>query len=201
MGSTSYNSKLRDNRWQKKRLEVMNRDKWTCRCCGVSGDGVVFNVHHAYYESGKAPWEYPTDSLVTWCESCHKLMHGVLRKINISVCNMDKADALSAADSINALVCEESDNVCWEFMDVLREEWPALCDRIRKVCILTPAEIYNTKPLFADSDGIVVAAESKDIADQLNNMGRRFQIATTMIVERIIGRKLPIRFAVEGGAI
>ena len=73
--SSSYSSKLRDARWQRKRLEIMERDKWTCRSCGASGEGVTLNVHHAYYESGKDPWEYPDNTLVTWCEKCHKTRH------------------------------------------------------------------------------------------------------------------------------
>ena len=84
--SSSYSSKLRDARWQRKRLEVMERDKWTCRSCGASGEGVTLNVHHAYYESGKDPWDYPDDTLVTWCEDCHKERHDlqilILRKLN-----------------------------------------------------------------------------------------------------------------------
>lgn len=57
------------------RLEIMERDEWTCRSCGATGEGVTLNVHHAYYESGRAPWEYPTESLVTWCEDCHGKIH------------------------------------------------------------------------------------------------------------------------------
>jgi len=65
----------RDSRWQQKRLEVMERDGWKCRSCGASGDGVTLNVHHAYYETGKKPWEYPSTSLFTWCEECHSRRH------------------------------------------------------------------------------------------------------------------------------
>jgi hypothetical protein len=31
----------------------------------------TLNVHHKLYESGKEPWEYPLDSLLTLCEPCH----------------------------------------------------------------------------------------------------------------------------------
>jgi hypothetical protein len=65
----------RDSRWQKKRLEIMERDNWTCKSCGATGEGVTLNVHHAYYESGKMPWEYEEGMLVTWCDKCHKARH------------------------------------------------------------------------------------------------------------------------------
>jgi len=88
---SSYNSKLRDSRWQRKRLEVMERDGWECCSCGASGDGVTLNVHHIYYDKGVDPWEYPSDSLITWCEDCHKKRHDSMKIINghLSWCTED----------------------------------------------------------------------------------------------------------------
>jgi hypothetical protein len=73
--ATKFGDFYKDSRWQQKRLEIMERDKWTCQSCGKSGEGVTLNVHHAYYESGKKPWEYPDVLLITWCEKCHKKIH------------------------------------------------------------------------------------------------------------------------------
>ena len=78
---SKWSSAFRDSRWQQKRLEIMERDKWTCRSCGASGEGVTLNVHHAYYESGKAPWEYPSQSLITWCEFCHTKRHAMMKQM------------------------------------------------------------------------------------------------------------------------
>jgi len=78
---SKWSAAYRDSRWQKKRLEVMNRDEWTCRSCGASGDGVTLNVHHIYYESGKAPWDYENEMLITWCENCHYHVHGLTKTI------------------------------------------------------------------------------------------------------------------------
>lgn len=33
------------------------------------------NVHHKYYISGRKPWEYDNDALVTLCVKCHKEEH------------------------------------------------------------------------------------------------------------------------------
>jgi len=44
--------------WQKKRLEIMQLAGFKCERCRSSDD--TLNVHHAYYERGKKPWEYPT---------------------------------------------------------------------------------------------------------------------------------------------
>lgn len=65
----AYSEKLRDPRWQKKRLEVMQRDEWTCQICGDSAS--TLNVHHRWYDRGVEPWDYGLEALVTLCERCH----------------------------------------------------------------------------------------------------------------------------------
>lgn len=67
---TAYSKKLLDPRWQKKRLEILSRDKFRCRCCG--NDRNTLHVHHKYYESGYEPWDYENDTLITFCSSCHE---------------------------------------------------------------------------------------------------------------------------------
>ncbi len=64
----TYLEKLKDPRWQKKRLEILNRDEWSCRICGDKE--TTLNIHHVAY-SGE-PWEADSNSLLTMCESCHK---------------------------------------------------------------------------------------------------------------------------------
>jgi len=64
----SYADKLRDPRWQKLRLKVMERDGFRCQCCGDKES--TLNVHHLRYT--KQPWDTPMDALETLCEPCHK---------------------------------------------------------------------------------------------------------------------------------
>lgn len=66
----SYTDKLLDPRWQRCRLEVLNRDGWECTDCG-DGENTL-HVHHLYYEWGLDPWEYPPEALRTLCDTCHK---------------------------------------------------------------------------------------------------------------------------------
>ena len=65
-----YLKKFKDPRWQKMRLEVMNRDEFACQRCFDSES--TLNVHHRYYLANKDPWEYPLEALVTLCEDCHE---------------------------------------------------------------------------------------------------------------------------------
>lgn len=64
-----YNLKLKDPRWQKKRLEIFERDEWRCMLCD-SRDKTL-TVHHRYYLRGYEPWDYPNEALATLCEECH----------------------------------------------------------------------------------------------------------------------------------
>lgn len=70
MSKTDYFAKLKDPRWQRKRLEILQRDKFHCLICG---DGLTeLHVHHLYYVTGREPWDYPMSSLQTLCKPCHR---------------------------------------------------------------------------------------------------------------------------------
>lgn len=65
----TYAEKLKDPRWQKLRLEVLNRDNFTCISC--YNKEKTLHVHHLTYEWGKDPWDYPEFNFLTLCEDCH----------------------------------------------------------------------------------------------------------------------------------
>ena len=66
----TYKEQLLDPRWQKKRLEVLNRDDFTCQQCHSKEK--TLHVHHLYYVSGRMAWEYPMVTYLTICDECHK---------------------------------------------------------------------------------------------------------------------------------
>jgi 5-methylcytosine-specific restriction endonuclease McrA len=74
-----YKYNLQDGRWQKKRLEILSRDKFECLNCHESNN---LQVHHLHYEANLKPWEYDNDSLVTLCDLCHDIIHKDLAKIS-----------------------------------------------------------------------------------------------------------------------
>jgi len=67
---STYSEKLRDPRWQKKRLEILERDGWQCKLC-LSKEKTL-HVHHLLYLKGSQPWDYDSNSLITLCEVCHQ---------------------------------------------------------------------------------------------------------------------------------
>lgn len=66
----TYAELLKDPRWQKKRLEVMQRDNFTCQHCGAQDKEL--QVHHLIYHKDYKPWEYQSDELITLCSKCHE---------------------------------------------------------------------------------------------------------------------------------
>jgi 5-methylcytosine-specific restriction endonuclease McrA len=65
----AYQQLLRDPRWQKRRLEVLSRDQWTCQECRATSKEL--QVHHKWYIHGARPWDIPMQALVTLCVGCH----------------------------------------------------------------------------------------------------------------------------------
>jgi 5-methylcytosine-specific restriction endonuclease McrA len=70
-GQREYEERLKDLRWQRKRLAVLERAGWSCEACGRKEE-VSLQVHHGYYERDALPWEYPERALYVLCDSCHE---------------------------------------------------------------------------------------------------------------------------------
>ena len=67
----SYKKRLANPRWQRRRLEVLERAGWRCEWCG-RGDEEL-QVHHGYYERERhEPWRYDSMTLYALCDGCHE---------------------------------------------------------------------------------------------------------------------------------
>lgn len=66
----TYEEQLKHPLWQKKRLEIMNRDMFMCLSCKSTQK--TLHVHHKWYKNGKMAWEYPDTCYKTLCEDCHR---------------------------------------------------------------------------------------------------------------------------------
>lgn len=86
----SYVELLRDPRWQKRRLSVLEAAEFKCANCGSATE--TLHVHHINYTKGAKPWDYPDDKLRCLCESCHEnvslaipVMRDVMSKLPVEV--------------------------------------------------------------------------------------------------------------------
>lgn len=69
----TYQEKLLDPRWQKRKSEIYQRDNFTCQDCGSQSK--TLHAHHLWYQPKKDPWDYPDIALLTLCDDCHKSRH------------------------------------------------------------------------------------------------------------------------------
>lgn len=111
----TYAEKLKDPRWQKKRLRIFNRDNWRCQSC-LSVKNTL-HVHHKMYMNGVEPWEYEDAHLITLCEFCHKNAHGqdvkwVLEseKRNPEITRIDEPDVIVSINQQIGQLTEKLNN-------------------------------------------------------------------------------------------
>jgi hypothetical protein len=64
----TYFEKLKHPKWQKKRLDILNRDSFTCQYCGDKES--TLHVHHFEYLNPD-PWDIDDSLLITCCQNCH----------------------------------------------------------------------------------------------------------------------------------
>lgn len=91
----AYIEKLKDPRWQKRRLEILERDKWRCVDCGDTER--TLHVHHYWYE-GSEPWEHPDESMATLCEECHDIETGSGKKEEQELIRIIRAKRFRCSD-------------------------------------------------------------------------------------------------------
>ncbi len=70
----AYNVKLRDPRWQARRMEIIRKAGFRCEDCGRVSPW--FEVHHCCYIRGREPWEYDDELLMALCHDCHQFRQG-----------------------------------------------------------------------------------------------------------------------------
>lgn len=90
--------------WRRKREEVIDLHGEACTFCGA--ENCKLNVHHRYYESGKAQWDYPIESLDLLCDSCHAKADDRRRKIVEATGYLDAAENERATGYMRALAAE-----------------------------------------------------------------------------------------------
>lgn len=83
----TYYELLRHPKWQRKRLEILELFGFSCSQCGATDQ--TLNVHHAYYEKGLRPWEYPNQSLHALCDTCHQVVQDRMTRMQRQIGRID----------------------------------------------------------------------------------------------------------------
>lgn len=96
----NYSDKLKDERWQTRRKEILALDRNKCRKC-LTTEGL--QVHHLGYLVGAEPWQYPNEYLITLCENCHS-SEELYKKTVKQRCEALGASGISWEDINNCLI-------------------------------------------------------------------------------------------------
>jgi len=102
MAMQSYSELLLDPRWQRKRLEILGRDNFSCTSCGANDK--TLHVHHKKYKKGSRPWEYESSELHTLCKDCHANNHALKDALAFLVAEMDDAVLMQLLGYAEALI-------------------------------------------------------------------------------------------------
>ena len=116
MDKRTYAEKLKDPRWQKKRLEVMQSAGFKCESCGDTEEEL--HVHHAYYEKDYEPWGYPDNAYMVLCSRCHNKWHNLRAGFDKMFCKMG-TDQLQEVVSILTLLNMMGPNITHLFFDII----------------------------------------------------------------------------------
>lgn len=130
MNKLTYSEKLKDPRWQKKRLEIFQRDNWQCQSCDCTD--ITLHVHHLKYFPNLEPWEYDNKYLVTYCEKCHNTEHLIGDDIRASLVEIV---------SENSLYIHLVAQLC-----ILTEKNPAFIPMLKDFLNTAMIEYLNTLP-------------------------------------------------------
>ncbi len=110
----NYKEQYQHPKWQKKRLEILERDNFTCTNCG--SDEKNLHVHHFLYVKEFKVWEYDEGNLTTFCDECHSEWH-------------ETNDAIKILLSVNCDVLNEM----FEIISLLRRKSPLEIMQFRKI--------------------------------------------------------------------
>lgn len=122
----TYREKLRDPRWQRKRLEMLSAAEFSCESCCDST--TTLHVHHRRYIKGRDPWEYERHELSVLCEACHATEHEAradIESLFATACPlvMDYRSAVALIAGWFSASLPEWDQSARELADALGEKW------------------------------------------------------------------------------
>lgn len=132
----TYLDKLRDPRWQRRRLEVLQRHYWRCDTCERGeDDGIPLHVHHKFYhlnydERGRLqkadPWNYQDEDFRVLCDACHQQTEIALMEVQKALGGFEHYDLAKLADELQKAMLVEHpkavlDAIFWQLGTVQAE--------------------------------------------------------------------------------
>lgn len=112
----TYAQKLRDPRWQKRRLEVLQKAEFRCESCGTGT--MELHVHRPVYRKGFEPWDYKF--LVCLCSDCHEKAEFAREEACCAIGRMQASEAVKLFHAINEAVDGVEDSPASKVLSMAR---------------------------------------------------------------------------------
>lgn len=162
----NYKKKLTDPQWQKRRLEIFQRDKF--QCCFCHSKTKELHVHHKQYLPGREPWEYDSKDLLTLCYQCHESDHitngSITRFLNfIQIAkSCDTQDLKFHVANIPHTLTEEQ---YWTVMGVI-------CERENQPIPLTGEVLFNLLSDYGEDTLKEFASDPAEYGEETSEMAK-----------------------------
>jgi hypothetical protein len=107
----TYKEQLLDPRWQKKRLEILERDGFLCQQCFDSK--TTLHIHHLKYNNGDA-WDIENEYLITLCKHCHSIIE-YNKKNSFKILDVLKRSLTNNGTLLCVTYLDEDSDECVDF--------------------------------------------------------------------------------------
>lgn len=192
----SYAERLKDPRWQRKRLEIMNRDSFACMEC--KSDTKTLHVHHKEYRSGAEPWDYPDENFETLCDGCHENRHSKVNEIQHanSETNHTKIHRLVAFLCHLSLTSCTAQRIIRERLKTIHEEYKRIdgVTLLERILCAAPdptsnAEVNTFMSGLSESDRLALAHETRSLEGVLLDMAQAAEQALALLYNTVLQRR------------
>lgn len=94
----TYSEKLKDQRWQKKRLQLLEASGWRCEhdFCANANEKPTLNVHHRIYLRGVDPWDYEDWAYQVVCDECHPIVQSQMEEAHKALAKFEELRVICA---------------------------------------------------------------------------------------------------------
>ena len=105
-----YTDKLRNPKWQRKRLQIFSLAGFRCEDCGR--EDMELHVHHCDYVPNVEPWQYDRELLMCLCYACHEKRQKIENSIRVDVGKIARM-----------MKPDELETVMWDVCEVMANRW------------------------------------------------------------------------------
>lgn len=161
MAKKSYSELLKDPRWQRKRLEVLQAADFRCDHCDSGED--TLHVHHRLYRKGAKPWEYENGELQCLCENCHATDHELRSRLHEALAKLDRHSLEQVLGYAETIAFMAGDTLGPDGAGALKLDTPPRIEGIAQAADVDTIDLFDfaAKPPFKIDSKTLFAMRKK----------------------------------------